>query len=278
PAGVVLQYYFKEAPDSGSVALRILEQDGSIIKSFNAKAKNERGRLSIKEGMNRFVWNMRYADAESFKGLIMWAGSVTGPKAAPGNYQARLVVGVDSTTVPFEILKDPRSSSSGEDLKEQFNFLIAIRDKLSETHTSIKQIRDIKSQVKDITSRLKGYEAEDQIKEAGKALTKKVTAIETALYQTKNKSRQDPLNFPIRLNNKLAALASLSSRGDFKPTDQAISVKEELTAQIDVELAKLREVISADLPAFNQLVREHEVPAVMVEMDKRRALEGTNED
>ncbi len=275
PNGVALRYYFKNAPDSGSVALRILEEDGTVIKSYSPKAKERNARLAVKKGMNQFVWNMRYEDAETFKGLIMWSGSVRGPKAAPGNYQARLVAGDDSSTVSFELLKDPRSSATVADLQAQFDFLIAIRDKLSETHKSIKQIRDLRNQVKEITKRIKDHEGADTIKEAGKTLVKKITKIEEALYQTKNQSRQDPLNFPIRLNNKLAAVGGVASSGDFRPTDQAITVKNELTAQIDAELAKLQKVLAEDLPAFNQFVRENAVPAVIIETDEKPSPETT---
>ncbi|MFQ5750721.1 MAG: WD40/YVTN/BNR-like repeat-containing protein [bacterium] len=275
PNGVVLHYYFKEAPDSSAVTLKILEENGTLIKRFTPRAKEKNDRLPIKKGMNRFVWNMRYQDAEKFKGLIMWGGSVSGPKAVPENYQARLIVGDDSTDVSFAILKDPRSSSTQEDLQAQFDFLIAIRDKLSETHKSIKQIRDVRKQVKDITKKIQGQAGADKIKETGKALVQKITKIEEALYQTKNKSRQDPLNFPIRLNNKLAALASEASFGDFRPTDQAIAVKDELTAKIDAELTKLKTVLAEDLPAFNKLVYENAVPAVIVETGKKPLPETT---
>ena len=192
-------------------------------------------------------------------------------------YQVRLIVGDDSTSVPFEIKKDPRSSSSIADLQAQFDFLVDIRDKLTETHESIKQIRDVRSQVKGITGRLPDDLADkEQIEEAGKALIKKITGIEEALYQTKNQSRQDPLNFPIRLNNKLAGVAGIASSGDYRPTDQAITVKNTLTAEIDAQLAKLREVMDTDLPAFNQMVRDAAVPAVIIDMKKATVAPGTN--
>jgi len=273
--GVTFRYYFKETPDSSSVTLRILEDDGSIIKSFTPKTKDNN--LAVEAGMNAFSWNMVYEDAETFDGLIMWAGSTRGPRAVPGMYQVRLIVGDDSTSVPFEIKKDPRSSSSIADLQAQFDFLVDIRDKLTETHESIKQIRDVRSQVKGITGRLPDELADkEQIEEAGKALIKKITGIEEALYQTKNQSRQDPLNFPIRLNNKLAGVAGIASSGDYRPTDQAITVKNTLTAEIDAQLAKLREVMDTDLPAFNQMVRDAAVPAVIIDMKKATAVPGTN--
>ncbi|MFQ5604879.1 MAG: glycosyl hydrolase [bacterium] len=276
PNGVVLRYHFNLPPDSNTVALKILETDGSLIKRFTPKAKERGDRLAVEKGMNQFVWNMNYADAEGFKGLIMWAGGLRGPKAVPGNYQARLIVGEDSMSVDFDILKDPRSSSSQKDLQAQFDFLIAVRDKLTETHTRIKQIREVRQQVKSVTGKLKEQAGADKIEEAGKALVKKVSEIEKKLYQTKNQSRQDPLNFPIRLNNKLAALAGVVSRGDFRPTDQAVAVKAELVAKIDTELGKLREIMEKDLPAFNQLVHENAVPAVMIKSKLKKPAEGTN--
>ena len=273
-SAVTLRYYFKDAPDSSAVTLKILEADGDVIRTFTPKTKKQK--LAVEAGMNAFRWDMRYEDAETFPGLIMWAGTTRGPVAVPGVYQARLIVGDDSTTVPFEIKKDPRSSSTVADLQAQFDFLMEIRDKLSETHRAIKKIRDVRSQTKAITSRLGDYEGADEIREAAKALNEKLTAIEEALYQTKNQSRQDPLNFPIRLNNKLAAVASTASVGDYRPTDQAVAVKEELTAAIDAELAKLHTILETDLPAFNDLVREKAIPAVIVKTDEPATLPGTH--
>jgi len=273
-SGVTLRYYFKDAPDSSAVKLRILEADGDVIRTFTPKTKGQK--LAVEAGMNAFRWNMRYEDAETFPGLIMWAGTTRGPVAVPGVYQARLIVGDDSTSVPFEIKKDPRSSSTVADLQAQFDFLMEIRDKLSETHRAIKKIRDVRSQTKAITSRLGDYEGADEIREAAKALNEKLTAIEETLYQTKNQSRQDPLNFPIRLNNKLAAVASTASVGDYRPTDQAVAVKEELTAAIDAELAKLDTILETDLPAFNDLVREKAIPAVIVKTDEPATTPGTH--
>jgi hypothetical protein len=90
-----------------------------------------------------------------------------------------------------------------------------------------------------------------------------MTAVEEALYQTKNRARQDPLNFPIRLTNKLGHLNSLM-RGDYPPTKQAIQVKEELTKEIDDWLAKYYEVRDQKVPQFNKLIRELEVDVLTV--------------
>ncbi len=259
--GVKLRYYLGEIPDSSTTTLRMLEQDGTIIKSFTPEE-----RLPIEEGINTFTWNMRYKDADSFKGLVMWAGSVTGPRAAPGGYQARLIVGDDSSTVSFTIEQDPRSSATQADLEEQFDFLISVREKLTETHKAIKRIREIRTQVNGVTDRIpEGHARADTLKAVARSLLADLKEVEQALYQTKNRSGQDPLNFPIRLNNKLAAVGGVAASGDFRPTDQAYAVRDELTAQIDEQLEILAGMLAQQLPAFNAMVRDAEIPAVSVE-------------
>ena len=267
PSGVMVHYYFKSAPDSGAVSLKILDTSGKLIERYAGKPNKKKGEsgLPLKAGMNRFVWDMHYPDAETFDGLILWFGGTEGPLAVPGQYQARLIVGSDSLAVPFEIKPDPRSSAGMEDLQAQFDYLMAIRDKLTEIHRGIKQIREIRKQVQSVTGKLaEDQEGAEAIKTSSKALLDQLEQIETTLYQTKNQSPQDPLNFPIRLNNKLSILSSLTSIGRFRPTDQAVAVQEELVAKIDPELAKLRNIIDNDLHAFNQLVKANEVPAVQV--------------
>ena len=253
---VSIRYWFNEAPDSSTTKLRILESDGTIIKTFTA----EDGDIDIEAGMNVFNWNTRYEDAESFSGLIMWAGSVRGPRAAPGTYRTRLIAGDDSLEVTFELRKDPRSSSSVADLQEQFDFLIGIRDKLTETHEAIKEIRELRTQIRRITGNMDEEHA--AITDSAKALIQKITEIEETLYQTKNQSRQDPLNFPIRLNNKLAAVGGNASIGDFRPTDHAIEVRDNLVMLIDAELEKLQSIMETDVPALNAMIRQANIPAI----------------
>lgn len=263
-AGVILDYYFKTTPDSNKVKLEILDNNGNIIGTYKVKTKKRDQQLPMEKGLNRFIWNMHYPQAESFKGMILWAGGTRGPVAVPGNYQARLFVNKDSINVPFKIVKDPRSGASNEDLQKQFDFLLSLRDKLSETNSTVKQIREIKKQLEDVISRIKGQQNADKISKAEKEINKKLTDIEEELYQTKNRSSQDPLNFPIRLNNKLSALGSLVGIGDYKPTDQAYEVKKELTDEIDIQLAKFKEVLDTDIPAFNKLVGQSSIPAVII--------------
>ncbi len=265
PGGVMIHFYLKELGDKDKISLEIFEEDGKLIKKFSSqpetKAKEEK--LNYKAGSNRFVWNMVYPGADSFQGMILWAASMRGPLALPGTYIAKLNVNGEVQETSFEIVKDPRSDASMADLQEQFDFLISVRDKLSETNNAITKIRQAREQLNLATAKMKGNEFADINKKA-KSILKTMKEVEEALYQTKNQSRQDPLNFPIRLNNKLGHLNSLVSSGDYKPTASAIEFKKEVTALIDAELNKLKEVFENEVPAFNKMVKEMDVDAVIL--------------
>jgi photosystem II stability/assembly factor-like uncharacterized protein len=277
--GTVVYYYLKDK--AKEVVLEFLDSAGKSIKKFTSGGGAGQGaaagdffvffggggggsRASAEAGLNRFVWDQRYADATRFPGLIMWAGSTTGPRAVPGAYQVKLTVDGKTQTQNFEVRKDPRVEATQEDLVKQFDLLIKIRDKVTETHEAILQIREARKQIDDVVARSKDQKGGKEIAEAAKALNARMKEIEETLYQTKNQSNQDPLNYPIRLNNKLAALTGVAASADAVPTAQTYAVYEELVAKINAQLQKLEAVVKTDLPAFNKVVREQEIPAVML--------------
>ncbi|HEX8138366.1 MAG TPA: hypothetical protein VF544_12310 [Pyrinomonadaceae bacterium] len=226
----------------------------------------EAKRIPAEVGLNRFVWDLRYADAARFPGLILWAGETRGPVALPGSYQVRLTVGGKTMTQSFEVRKDPRVQTSPADFAKQFDLLMKIRDKLTETHNAIARIREVRQQTDDLVKRLRdqtGGGENSRIIEAARALNTKLRAVEEELYQTKNQSSQDPLNFPIRLNNKLAALAGVVASADAAPTDPSYVVYEEQVGLINAQLRRLEQIMTTDLAAFNRLAREQNIPAVI---------------
>jgi photosystem II stability/assembly factor-like uncharacterized protein len=265
--GVMIHYFLKDTTKTVA-SLEILESSGKLIKKFatkpDKKAKEEE--LKIKQGMNKFVWNMRYPDAEGFEGLIMWAASLTGPKAVPGIYKAKLTVNGKSTETEFEILKDPRTSGSMADIQAQFDFSIAVRDKLTETNKAIKQIRTTREQINRVTEPMKGKEDMKDATDLAKSILDEIKKIEEALYQTKNRSGQDPLNYPVRLNNKLGALGSEVDGSDFKPTEQVKAVYKEVTEKIDVQLNQLNKVMTDKIPKFNEIIKQKQVSAITIDV------------
>jgi photosystem II stability/assembly factor-like uncharacterized protein len=221
-------------------------------------------RVTTDVGLNRFIWDLRYAESVRFPGMILWAGEMRGPRVAPGTYQVRLTLDGKTTTESFEVKPDPRLSTSAADYAKQLELGLKIRDKVTETHNAIIQIRDVRKQVDDLLKRLAGQPSYKVVNEAATTLKKNLASVEESLYQTKNQSSQDPLNYPIRLNNKLAALAGVVQSADTAPTEQSYSVFDDLVAQIDAQLAKLAQTMKTDVPAFNQLVRDQNIPAVTV--------------
>jgi photosystem II stability/assembly factor-like uncharacterized protein len=263
-SGVMVQFFLKNAPDSANVVtLEFMDKDQKLIKRYASNAKDRREQLEAQAGGNRFFWNMRYPDAEGFDGLILWGGGLQGPLAVPGNYFVKLKVGKDSAVQAFEIRKDPRSKATQEDLQAQFTFLTEVRDKLTETHKAIKNIRAMREQLNAYTKRLDKTKDKDLLDQIGRT-QKQMTEIEEALYQTKNRSGQDPLNFPIRLNNKLSDLAGVVGSGNFRPTDQAVTVKNDITAKIDAELAKLKAIFSNELPKLNEAIKAKNLDAIVL--------------
>jgi len=282
--GAVLYYFLNNPPEDAEVRIEILDEAGTLIRSYPKKGDQDEKKAdeadsdedgakttpTARKGLNRFEWDLRYEAPKEVPKMILWGGQARGPKALPGNYLVRLAVDGASTTAQFRVLQDPRSEVAHEALEEQFAFLSAVRDTLDRTHQAILDIRQAREQVRELEARLEELpedraEGGEEVKAAGKKLDEDLTAIEEALYQTKNQSRQDPLNFPIRLNNKLSALANTVDGSLDRPTDQAEAVRVEITAAIEEELKKLEEIWSQDLPAFNALVREQDIPALAVE-------------
>ena len=268
PGGVTVHYLVPDLDTAKTeVKISFLTNNGDLIREFSSKAKERNEKIKIKPGANTFNWNMRYEEAKDFKGMILWWASMNGPVAIPGNYKVRLTVGEDVQEHDFNILADPRSPADRDGFKKQFDFLMSIRDKVTEAHETIGKIKDVRGQMKSFTSRLdKKDEQQKPLFDKAAEIDSLLTQVEEALYQTKNQARQDPLNFPIRLTNKLAHITSLTS-GDYPPTDQAIALKNELTAEIDGWLAKFEQVQNVEVPAFNKMVREMEVDVIRVKKE-----------
>ncbi|HEY0556709.1 MAG TPA: glycosyl hydrolase [Thermoanaerobaculia bacterium] len=224
----------------------------------------EEEKVPTEAGLNRFVWDLAWPPAGKFPGIVLWSGDPIAPVAVPGMYQVRLTAAGQTLTQPFELRRDPRSAGTQEDLEAQFRFLTETRDKLTEMHDAVRRIREVRAQLKDVEKRLAKDDAMKPVVDAAKDLDKKMTAVEEALYQTKNHASEDPLNFPIQLDDKLNAVAGSAALGDYRPTAQAVQVRNDLVVAIDAQLAKLRGIWDADLAHFNQLARDKGVAAVIV--------------
>lgn len=272
PNGAVINYFLKEKPKQ-EISIEFLDAGGTSIRKFSTKVPKDGEKekppapgepaISMDDGFNKFVWNFRLPNAATIPGLILWGGSLAGPRVVPGNYQVRFSVdGKVVSTENFAVKADPRIATTQDGFQRQFDFLLKTRDKLTETHEAILEIRDLRSQFEAISARLKPDQKD--LKESAGAIVKKLTAVEEELMQTKIKSSQDALNFPIKLNNKLAGVASVVDSADFPPTDQAVDVYNDLIGKIDVQLTRFNRVKTADVAEFNKAFSEKGLPVISV--------------
>ncbi|HEX3024130.1 MAG TPA: hypothetical protein VHP12_02870 [Chitinophagaceae bacterium] len=261
PNGVVINYWLKDTNDSSKVSISVFDKNNSLIKTFTKDAKEENNKLEFTTGMNQFVWDMLYPPAEKLDGLILWNGNVEGPKVAPGKYFARIRFDKDSVDVLFVIKGDPNYAMTEKDYDDQVGLLLQIRNKFSEVQKAIKNIRAIRTQINDFTERI-DLKNNKEIKQAADTINKQLTTIEEALYQTKSKSFQDVLNFPIRLNDKISGLYDVAASGYNPPSKQVKEAFTDLSSQADVQLNQLKKIMDEDVNSFNKLIREKQLPVI----------------
>lgn len=256
----IFQYYLRDKMDS--VKIEILDAQGKLVRVFKGdkpeykadpnipRWEREPAKPTTAQGLNTFSWNLRYPGATVFEGMILWgANPKAGPKAPIGKYQARFTSGSYSQTYSFEIKIDPNLKGVTEaDLKETFDLAMKIRDKESEANEAVIRIRKIRKQIEEGLASV----TDPSVTTSAKDLVTKITAIEEDLYQTKNRSAQDPLNFPIKLGNRISAVRRSLESGDAKPTAGVIKVFAELSKELDIQLTKLNSVLTGELPNLNQ--------------------------
>ena len=270
PNGAVITYYLKEKPDS-TISLTIKDADGNAIKTFKSLHADEEGkegdaktdddepkelRIPSNQGWNRFVWDLRHADAEK----VMphndnQMGNVKGPHVPPGTYQVMLTVDDEEMTESFEIVKEAGVPASQDDLQKQFDLLINIRDKVSETHKVINQMRDVRAQLKGWQERIKGQESAKPIVDAAKELENQVLEIEKMLMIPDTRGGwPDSMNNGVRLAGQLSGLTYDVALGDYAPTDEQVSAYGELVEEIDTEIDKFNDLVNGNLAEFNTML------------------------
>jgi photosystem II stability/assembly factor-like uncharacterized protein len=259
------------AKDADTVKIDILDANGTVVRSYVGSAEEEKksrdraaadgddegggGRGAVhpparKEGGNRFTWDLHYPGAKTFEGMIFWGAQAdAGPTAVPGQYQIRLTANGVTEVRPLVVMKDPRLTGvTDADLAEQFKLAIEVRDKTTEANEMVIRIREIK---KNIADRVKKDPSDTSLGAAGERLSTRLSAVEEDIYQVRNRSNQDPLNFPIKLNNQIAALMRVVETGDAKPTDQSYEVFKELNARLEEIRKRYEEILKTDTNGFS---------------------------
>ena len=263
PGGVLIHYFIRTVDSNSDIKIDILESNGSIIKSYGNKARGAE-LLSVKTGGNRFVWDMRYPGYKTFPGMVFYGSPNNGPKAVPGKYKVRLTVNGNISEQEFEILKDPRINTTQEELQSQFDFLVKVRDKVSEANQGVIDIRRIKEDLAFLKTKIGSDAQFKELADAVKKFEDELTIHENNIHQTKNRSVQDPINYGIKMNNRLAHLMVEQAQGDFPPTQQGEAVRQMLTKMVDDELSKLNSTIDKYAERINTIAKEKGIDVVMI--------------
>ena len=232
PNGLILNYFIKDLDSATDYQIRILDSKKREVRSFSSQSKNKANKWKPEAGANRFVWNLRKAGFEGIDGMILWYVLRQGPYILPGNYTAQLIAGKDTISQDFPLILDPRVENSMEDLQAQHDYLDEIIVGMDSMNQTIREIRALRSDLTKAKDRVSDTSLQTKISD----LMERGSNIEKALYQTKNRSPQDPLNFPIRLNNKYGHVGALASRGFNAPTKAMYGVKAELEALIEEQM------------------------------------------
>jgi len=256
-----VQYYLNEKVDS--VEVSILDASGKLVQKFvgnqevfkqdNSVPYWERDgntKPTTAKGINAFSWNLRYAGATTFPGMIIWSGRPqVGPKAVPGKYKVMVKANGLEQSHEIDIKMDPNLKGiSVEDLTKQFQLAMQIKEKESEANEAVKEIRKLKPQVENQKSGVKDSMLLKEMNAVIMALQK----VEEDLYQVKNQSGQDPLNFPIKLNNRLSSLRRSVETGDARPTDASYVVFAELSKELSILLTSKLSIQNNSLKSLNE--------------------------
>ena len=258
-----ITYFLKAQPKQ--LTIDFLDAKGQVVRSVTGNPPRPAGAAAgggdddvprgpqgaaMAAGVNRFTWDLNSTGVVTFPGMILWGATQNGPTVLPGSYQVRLTADGVTQTQSFQVLKHPLRPISDVDLQFQWDLASRIRVKVNEANLAVIRIRRIKTEIAD---RIKDAPAE--VRAAGEQLTKALAAVEEEVYQVKNQSGQDPLNFPIRTNNRLASLLRVAVSGEGRPTGNVEPIFTDLIAELKAETDRLEKTISEQLPPFNLMLQ-----------------------
>jgi hypothetical protein len=279
---VTFDYYLGK--DASEVKIEFLDAQGAVLRTFTGTPKPEGTglpegvdaetaaffgitpvRVGVAKGMNRFTWDLRYEGATVFPGMIMWAAQPQrGPAAPPGKYSVRITANGETKTRDFSLGLDPRLLADGITeayLQEQFKLSVQVRDRVTAANMAVTQIRGIRDQINQRLEKV-NPRRKAEIQKLADGVLSSLASVEQQVYQVRNQSSQDPLNYPIMLNNKIAALMGVIESSDNRPTQQTYEVFEELSKALDAELQKKDATIKSDLTRLNAAFQREKIEAV----------------
>ncbi len=254
----------KDKEGRQALSLTFKTMSGDVLRTFSTTAEKKFAKLNAEQGFNRFTWDMRTEPPRRFNKMMLWANRMSGYKVAPGQYQVTFQYGDIEQSQTFNVLADPRSTSTQEDFDLQISFAQEAWQVLDDTHKAIEEMRALSKAIKDVQSKTKDDKQYADLNEMAKGMLNRMDTIENTLYQTKSKARQDPLGFPVKLNDKLNSVYRAVASGDKRPTDAQLEVKDLIIKKINEQLGLFNQIKQEQVPQFNEQVIKLKVPTLKV--------------
>ena len=261
PNGVVIPFWLNLPDDTSTVKLYIKDNEGKIIAEFSSNETEKNKKLNVRKGMNAFVWNTYLPEVEAIDGMILWNGSISGPRIPPGSYSVELSAGKETQVKNFLFKANPVYKCTNEEYKAQYEFLNDVKAKFTEVQQCVRDIRTLRGQIEQFRS-LAGEQVPSEISSLCDTVLKKIAAIEGELYQVKLKSSQDILNFPMKINDRLSGLFNYASSGNTAPNAQVKQAFSELKVLADSYLNSYETILSKDVAELNTKIKSSSLPVI----------------
>ncbi|HET7226353.1 MAG TPA: glycosyl hydrolase [Candidatus Eisenbacteria bacterium] len=279
PNGVIVNYWLREAPGPhDTVTVEFLDGDRLLRRYSSAKPprpadlkeqamQEERGRnrdkpLEVKAGMNRLVWDMRILRPTLVPKAVFNDGLTIPPKVGAGDYTVRLRVGGHAYTTTAHVAPRPGSMATAQDLREQFELLAKLRDDLSQCHTDVLRIRDLKQQIMDTAGRAERLGHDGGVPARAKALTVKLDALEHELTNPDIQADEDDLNYPPRLDHEIAQLTAVVASADARPTAPSVEYYAIVKKQLEEVESRIKSLETGEIAEFNKTLDTEGIPRI----------------
>ena len=278
PPGAMIDYYFKSAPKD-EVTLDILDSQGKLVRHLSSKEKKKEEQppewpdrvealktIPAAEGMNRFAWDLRYDDPVQTPGAFYSGDGPRGPKIVPGDYQVKMTIAGKTQTAPLKLVMDPRIKDADESVQKQFELGMQVRDRISQLHTAINEIRDVKTQIKALRTKFGEDPKVKAALEAADELSKKMSAIEEQLIQVNMKSSEGNLVFPNMLNERFDTFSHVIDGANATPTQAQYDVFKMLSDSLNEQLQKWSALKTDEVPKVAAQIKQLDLPALTVSL------------
>jgi photosystem II stability/assembly factor-like uncharacterized protein len=297
PHGAVIYYYFKKAPKPeakpGEVTIEILDASGTVVRKFSSNKtepleepldpddKKPEKQIKPEDGLNRFVWDLRYDEANRVPGYFLWEYNegAKGPLALPGNYQVRLTANGKTLTAPLEVKIDPRVTVSQADLEKQFKLEMNVREQLNRVYDAVNQIQDVREQLEGLKKRVVPGDSTKPLLDGASALEAKLIAVRDPLINFKISASEDSLAYVPGIDAKLAFLSmAVAGFADAAPTEAENREFDKLKKQTEELLARWDQVRTADIGTFQKLAAEQNIHSIYVPDVQSERVQGGGEE